>query len=114
MLGGGGPVGGGGMCEHGNSCGGCAGVRAAITSTSMYVCTFADVIPIHCRVGGFVNPTIWTDKLRATTHIRRGEPTRGIVLARWGGLGKSNGFSYIMHLFYHVGLERWSHGQHGW
>eukprot|EP01047_Picozoa_sp_COSAG01_P039285 COSAG01_NODE_3237_length_6370_cov_4.236007_7_plen_101_part_00 len=75
-------------------------------------CTFADVIPIHCRVGGFVNPTIWTDKLRATTHIRRGEPTRGIVLARWGGLGKSNGFSY-MH-FILLGLERWSHGQHGW
>ena len=61
QQGGGGPVGGGGMCEHGNSCGGCA--------------------------GGFVNPTIWTDKLRATTHIRRGEATRGIVLARWGGLG---------------------------
>ncbi len=35
----------------------------------------------------FVNPTIWTDKLRATTHLRRGEDKRGIVLARWGGLG---------------------------
>ena len=33
------------------------------------------------------NPTIWTDKLRATYHIRRGEEQRGIVLARWGGLG---------------------------
>jgi hypothetical protein len=25
--------------------------------------------------------------LRATTHVRRGEDKRGIVLARWGGLG---------------------------
>ena len=39
------------------------------------------------RTSRFVNPTIWTDKLRATTHLRRGEDKRGIVLARWGGLG---------------------------
>lgn len=49
------------LCEAKVSCGGCA--------------------------GGLVNPTIWTDKLRATYHIRRGEEARGIVLARWGGLG---------------------------
>ena len=49
------------LCEAHESCGGCA--------------------------GGLVNPTIWTDKLRATYHIRRGEEARGIVLARWGGLG---------------------------
>ena len=49
------------LCEKGESCGGCA--------------------------GGLVNPTIWTDKLRSTYHIRRGEEARGIVLARWGGLG---------------------------
>jgi hypothetical protein len=41
----------------------------------------------HARKCRFVNPTIWTDKLRATTHLRRGEDKRGIVLARWGGLG---------------------------
>jgi alpha-glucosidase (family GH31 glycosyl hydrolase) len=33
------------------------------------------------------NPTIWTNKIRATDHIRRGSTKRGMVLARWGGLG---------------------------
>eukprot|EP00042_Codosiga_hollandica_P032126 m.200668 g.200668 ORF g.200668 m.200668 type:complete len:1028 (+) comp53818_c0_seq1:262-3345(+) len=33
------------------------------------------------------NPTIWTDHLRSTDHQRRGENVRGLVLARWGGLG---------------------------
>ena len=33
------------------------------------------------------NPTIWTNKIRATDHLRRGENKRGLVLARWGGLG---------------------------
>jgi alpha-glucosidase (family GH31 glycosyl hydrolase) len=33
------------------------------------------------------NPTIWLQKLRATDAIRRGQPQRGIVLSRFGGLG---------------------------
>jgi alpha-glucosidase (family GH31 glycosyl hydrolase) len=39
------------------------------------------------------NPTIWTNKIRSTDHIRRAAATaattskRGLVLARWGGLG---------------------------
>eukprot|EP00823_Brevimastigomonas_motovehiculus_P005518 TRINITY_DN4082_c0_g1_i1.p1 TRINITY_DN4082_c0_g1~~TRINITY_DN4082_c0_g1_i1.p1 ORF type:complete len:921 (+),score=210.99 TRINITY_DN4082_c0_g1_i1:343-2763(+) len=33
------------------------------------------------------NPTIWTDRLRATDHLRRGVNKRGFTLARWGGLG---------------------------
>ena len=33
------------------------------------------------------NPTIWTNKIRATDHVRRGTDKRGLVLARWGGLG---------------------------
>ena len=33
------------------------------------------------------NPTIWTNKIRATDHVRRGSNKRGLVLARWGGLG---------------------------
>eukprot|EP00656_Telonema_subtile_P013176 TRINITY_DN16684_c0_g1_i3.p1 TRINITY_DN16684_c0_g1~~TRINITY_DN16684_c0_g1_i3.p1 ORF type:complete len:817 (-),score=152.03 TRINITY_DN16684_c0_g1_i3:124-2574(-) len=33
------------------------------------------------------NPTIWTNKVRSTDHIRRGTSKRGMVLARWGGLG---------------------------
>jgi alpha-glucosidase (family GH31 glycosyl hydrolase) len=37
--------------------------------------------------GGKQNPTIWTDKQRATEHLRRGENVRGINLARFGGLG---------------------------
>jgi alpha-glucosidase (family GH31 glycosyl hydrolase) len=38
--------------------------------------------------GGKQNPTIWTNKLRGTDHIRRGKTnTRGLVLGRWGGLG---------------------------
>ena len=67
QQGGGSPVGGGGpRCEKGSasnpvSCGGCT--------------------------GGLTNPTIWTDKLRCTDHIRRGSDKRGITLARWGGLG---------------------------
>lgn len=37
--------------------------------------------------GMLQNPTIWTNKMRATDHIRRGSTKRGLVLARWGGLG---------------------------
>lgn len=37
--------------------------------------------------GGKQNPTIWLNHLRCTDHIRRDEDTRGVVLARWGGLG---------------------------
>lgn len=33
------------------------------------------------------NPTIWLNHLRSTDHLRRGESSRGLVLARWGGLG---------------------------
>ena len=33
------------------------------------------------------NPTIWTNKIRGTDHIRRGSTKRGLVLSRWGGLG---------------------------
>jgi len=33
------------------------------------------------------NPTIWTNKLRHTDHVRRGDSKRGLVLARWGGVG---------------------------
>lgn len=33
------------------------------------------------------NPTIWTNKIRSTDPIRRGSDKRGMVLARWGGLG---------------------------
>ncbi len=43
--------------------------------------------PIAGCTGWKQNPTIWTDHLRATDHQRRGENVRGIVLARWGGLG---------------------------
>ena len=34
------------------------------------------------------NPTIWTDKIRHTDPKRQGVDKRGLVLARWGGLGK--------------------------
>jgi alpha-glucosidase (family GH31 glycosyl hydrolase) len=37
--------------------------------------------------GGKANPTILLNKLRATDKIRRGQTQRGMVLARWGGLG---------------------------
>lgn len=37
--------------------------------------------------GGKQNPTIWLNHLRCTDHVRRGENQRGVVLARWGGLG---------------------------
>jgi alpha-glucosidase (family GH31 glycosyl hydrolase) len=38
--------------------------------------------------GMLQNPTIWTNKIRATDHLRRADDTkRGLVLARWGGLG---------------------------
>lgn len=37
--------------------------------------------------GGKMNPTIWTDKLRCTDKIRRGDNSRAMVLARWGGMG---------------------------
>lgn len=37
--------------------------------------------------GGKANPTILLNKLRATDKIRRGQSQRGMVLARWGGLG---------------------------
>ena len=37
--------------------------------------------------GGKMNPTIWTDKVRVTDPKRRGEDKRGLVLARFGGLG---------------------------
>ncbi|EGD79621.1 hypothetical protein PTSG_13053 [Salpingoeca rosetta] len=37
--------------------------------------------------GGKQNPTIWTDKIRVTTPKRQGRTDRGLVLARWGGLG---------------------------
>lgn len=38
-------------------------------------------------VGGKQNPTIWTDKIRVTDPKRQGKNQRGLVLARWGGLG---------------------------
>lgn len=93
------------LCEAHESCGGCA--------------------------GGLVNPTIWTDKLRATYHIRRGEEARGIVLARWGGLGNHRyqvGFSgdvnplawnsfayqpYFSSTAANVGYGFWSHDIEG-
>ena len=93
------------LCEADESCGGCA--------------------------GGLVNPTIWTDKLRATYHLRRGEETRGIVLARWGGLGNHRyqvGFSgdvnplawssfayqpYFSSTSANVGYGFWSHDIEG-
>lgn len=37
--------------------------------------------------GGKQNPTIWWNHLRCTDRHRVGDPTRGLVLARWGGLG---------------------------
>ncbi|KAK3233298.1 hypothetical protein CYMTET_56397 [Cymbomonas tetramitiformis] len=37
--------------------------------------------------GGKMNPTIWTNKVRATDHVRRRNDKRGMVLARWGGYG---------------------------
>ena len=37
--------------------------------------------------GGAQNPTIWLNHYRATDNFRRGDNTRGFVLARWGGLG---------------------------
>lgn len=33
------------------------------------------------------NPTIWLNHLRCTDRHRNGDATRGMVLARWGGLG---------------------------
>eukprot|EP01116_Phalansterium_solitarium_P007898 TRINITY_DN2091_c0_g1_i4.p1 TRINITY_DN2091_c0_g1~~TRINITY_DN2091_c0_g1_i4.p1 ORF type:complete len:820 (+),score=372.39 TRINITY_DN2091_c0_g1_i4:134-2593(+) len=33
------------------------------------------------------NPTIWTDHIRCTDRHRNGDPTRAMVLARWGGMG---------------------------
>jgi hypothetical protein len=33
------------------------------------------------------NPTIWLNHLRCTDRHRNGDTTRGMVLARWGGLG---------------------------
>jgi len=43
------------------------------------------------RAGGLdgekANPTIWLAKLRSTNRHRRGSPTRGMVLTRFGGLG---------------------------
>jgi alpha-glucosidase (family GH31 glycosyl hydrolase) len=33
------------------------------------------------------NPTIWTAHLRCTDHLRNGDKRRGMVLARWGGMG---------------------------
>ena len=43
-----------------------------------------------------MNPTIWTDKMRVTDPIRQGVNKRGVVLARFGGLGNhryQHGFS---------------------
>lgn len=37
--------------------------------------------------GGAQNPTMTTNMLRGTDHLRRGEPQRDLVLARFGGLG---------------------------
>jgi hypothetical protein len=37
--------------------------------------------------GGKQNPTIWLDHLRCTDRHRVGDNKRGMVLARWGGLG---------------------------
>ena len=37
--------------------------------------------------GGKQNPTIWLNHLRCTDRHRTGDPMRGLVLARWGGLG---------------------------
>ena len=37
--------------------------------------------------GGQQNPRFWTDHLRVTDAARRGSDKRGMVLARWGGLG---------------------------
>jgi len=38
-------------------------------------------------VGEQQNPTIWLNKLRCTDRIRKNDPRRAMVLARWGGLG---------------------------
>jgi alpha-glucosidase (family GH31 glycosyl hydrolase) len=37
--------------------------------------------------GGKANPTILLNKLRGTDKIRRNQTQRGMILARWGGLG---------------------------
>jgi hypothetical protein len=37
--------------------------------------------------GGKQNPTIWLNHLRCTDRHRVGDTNRGLVLARWGGLG---------------------------
>ncbi len=37
--------------------------------------------------GGKQNPTMWTNHLRCTDRHRVGDTKRGLVLARWGGLG---------------------------
>lgn len=37
--------------------------------------------------GGKQNPTIWLNHLRCTDRHRIGDTNRGLVLARWGGLG---------------------------
>lgn len=37
--------------------------------------------------GGKMNPTILLNRLRGTSNIRRGETQRGMILARYGGLG---------------------------
>lgn len=38
-------------------------------------------------VGGVQNPTIWTNKIRVTDPLRWNDDKRGMVLARWGGMG---------------------------
>jgi hypothetical protein len=37
--------------------------------------------------GGAQNPTIITNMVRGTDHLRRGEAARDVILARFGGLG---------------------------
>lgn len=37
--------------------------------------------------GNTQNPTIWLNHFRSTDYFRRGDDRRGIILARWGGLG---------------------------
>jgi alpha-glucosidase (family GH31 glycosyl hydrolase) len=54
--------------------------------------------------GGKQNPTIWLDHIRCTDRHRVGDPTRALVLARWGGLG---GHRYQVGFSGDVGALTW-------
>ena len=55
--------------------------------------------------GGAQNPTMTTNMVRGTDNLRRGNPTRDLVLARFGGLG-----SHRYQVCGLIGLANWAGG----